>query len=225
MKPRMIRMGALWSTALLLFTCAGAAAAQGSGTRPPDPPAIKKAIKTVHTEPRPSVTTPVAPATPPGYRIGVSDLIDVHIWKEPELSRSVPVLPDGKVSLPLAGEVEAAGKTIAEMQDIVRTRLKAYLADPEVTIVVQQVNSKRYFMLGEVGHAGSFPLNVPTTVIQALAAAGGFREWAQTDNVLIIRHLENNETVRLHFNYKDWLKKGSQADGMELKDGDVVVVP
>jgi polysaccharide export outer membrane protein len=171
------------------------------------------------------VATPATPVTPPGYRIGVSDVIDVHVWKEPDLSRTVPVLPDGKVSLPLAGEVEAAGKTTAELHDIVRARLKNYLADPEVTIVVQQVNSQRYFVMGEVGHAGSFPLNVPTTVIQALAAAGGFREWAQSENVIIVRRLENNQTVRLHFNYKDWLKKASQVDAMELKDGDVVVVP
>lgn len=159
------------------------------------------------------------------YRIGATDVIDINVWKEPELSRTVPVRPDGKISLPLIGELVAEGKTAADLDDMIAERLKDLVRQPKVTVIVQQMNSRRYFVTGQVEHPGSFPLNAATDVVQAVAAAGSFKEWAHTNNITIVRHAENNQIERIHFNYKAWTKKKTQAGAPELKNGDVVVVP
>jgi polysaccharide biosynthesis/export protein len=163
------------------------------------------------------------PAVPPDYRIGVSDVIAVNVWKDSDLSSTVPVRPDGKISLPLIGDLEAAGKTTRELHDLVVTRLKPYVPDPDVTVIVEQINSQKYFIMGQVAHPGSYPLTVPTTVVEALAAAGGFVDWAKTGNVMVVRR-NGNQTERIRFNYKQWLKKKSTESALQLKNGDVVVV-
>ncbi len=167
-----------------------------------------------------------SPAIPADYRIGISDVAAVTVWKVPELSRSVPVRPDGKISLPLIGDIEAAGKTTSELHDLVVDRLKPYIPDPDVTVIVEQINSQKYFVMGQVAHPGSYPLTVRSTVVEALAAAGGFLDWAKTGNILVVRHTADNQTERIRFSYKNWLKKKSKKDNaIELKNGDVIVVP
>lgn len=165
-------------------------------------------------------------AVPTDYRIGVSDVIAVSVWKDADLTRSVPVRPDGKISLPLIGDLEAAGKTTGELHDLVVNRLKPYVPDPDVTVIVEQINSQKYFVLGQVIHPGSYLLTTPTTVVEALAAAGGFVDWAQTSKVMVVRHMANNQTERIRFNYKDWLKKKDKKESpIQLQNGDVIVVP
>lgn len=168
---------------------------------------------------------PSAPlVVPSDYRIGVSDVIAVNVWKDADLSSTVPVRPDGKISLPLIGDIDAAGKTTGELHDSVVARLKPYLPDPDVTVIVQQINSQKYFVMGQVAHPGSYPLTVPTTVVEALAAAGGFVDWAKTGSVMVVRHTAQNQTQRIRFNYKQWLKKKSTENAIQLSNGDVVVV-
>lgn len=159
------------------------------------------------------------------YRIGANDVVDISVWKEPELSRTVPVRPDGKISLPLIGELAAEGKTASELDNLITERLKGFLTRPEVTVIVQQINSQHYFVIGEVERPGSYPLNSATNVVQALAAAGSFKEWAHTNDVRIFRHGESNRIELVHFNYKAWTKKKGQINPPELKNGDLVMVP
>lgn len=165
-------------------------------------------------------------AIPADYRFGVSDVAGITVWKVPDVSRSVPVRPDGKISLPLIGDIEAAGKTTSELHDLVVDRLKPYIPDPDVTVIVEQVNSQKYFVMGQVAKPGSYPLTAPSTVVEALAAAGGFLDWAKTGDIMVVRHTADNQTERIRFSYKDWLKKKSKKDSaIELKTGDVIVVP
>lgn len=178
------------------------------------------------SDPAGSLKTKNAVAIPSDYHIGVSDVITVSVWKDADLSQTVPVRPDGKISLPLIGDVEAAGKTTGELHDLVVARLKPYVPDPDVTVIVEQINSQKYFVLGQVIHPGSYPLVTPTTVVEALAAAGGFVDWAQTNKIMVVRHTANNQTDRIRFNYKDWLKKKNKRESpVQLQNGDVVVVP
>jgi polysaccharide biosynthesis/export protein len=168
----------------------------------------------------------LAAAVPADYRIGVSDVAAITVWKLPELSRSVPVRPDGKISLPLIGDIEASGKTTSELHDLIVARLKPYVPEPDVTVIVEQINSQKYFVIGKVTHPGSFPLTGPSSVVEALAAAGGFVDWAKTGDITVVRHTADNQTERIPFSYKDWLKKKSKkGSAIELKNGDIIVVP
>jgi polysaccharide export outer membrane protein len=173
---------------------------------------------------QPAAGSQSPPAVSADYRIGVSDVLDVHVWKEPELSRVVPVRPDGKISLPLVGDLEVQDKTAAEILEIVADRLKGYVTEPEVTVIVREVNSKRFFVVGQVNKPGTFPLVVPVSVLEALAMAGGFQEWADRDNVLILRRTPNNGTERINFSYDKWIKKKQPVSYEELRNGDVVIV-
>lgn len=167
---------------------------------------------------------PLAPVSD-DYRLGVNDVIDVHVWKEPELSRVIPVRPDGKISLPLAGELAAEGHTAVELRASITERLKAYVAEPEVTVIVQQINSQRYFVMGEVQSPGAYPLTTPVTLLQALAMAGGFQEFADTDNITVLRRLADGRAESIRFNYKKWLKKTRRLDPFVLQNGDLIIVP
>ncbi|MFQ5777815.1 MAG: polysaccharide biosynthesis/export family protein [Terriglobia bacterium] len=220
MKTQAIQAGAVVALAAFLASSLLVRAEdQKRDTKKPEPAVIAKSLVPAKSE-----SLPLAPLNP-DYRIGVNDVLDVHVWKEPELSRVIPVRPDGKVSLPLVGEVEAKGRSPLELRNTIADRLKAYVSHPEVTVIVQQINSQRYFVIGEVQSPGTYPLTVPVTVMQALAAAGGFREFADTGKITIIRRTEDDRTVRIRFNYKDWLKKKKRIEHLQLANGDVVVVP
>ena len=108
------------------------------------------------------------------FQIGPDDVLAINVWKEPEISRSVPVRSDGKVSLPLVGEVQASGQTPKQLEAAISTKLTSYISEPEVTVIVQQIKSQRFNILGQVAHPGTYPLSNPTTVLDAIALAGGF---------------------------------------------------
>jgi polysaccharide biosynthesis/export protein len=200
----------------LTWPCAARAIQQAKASDPPS------ATKTVSSNARAGAVVSV----PADYRIGVSDVIAVNVWKDADLSGTVPVRPDGKISLPLIGDIEAAGKTTGELHDLVVARLKPYVPDPDVTVIVEEINSQKYFVIGQVVHPGAFVLTAPTTVVEALAAAGGFVDWAKTTKIMIVRHATGNQTERIPFNYKNWLKKSSKGgSSIQLKNGDVIVVP
>lgn len=171
----------------------------------------------------PATVSQAAPGN--DYRIGISDVLEVHVWKEPELTRVAVVRPDGKISLPLAGEILADGKTATELREIVTKRLSEYVSHPEVSVMVQQINRLRYYVIGEVNNPGAYPLTAPVTLTQALAMAGGFREWADKGKIMVQRAAEDGKTVRIYFDYKAWVKNTWKYGNIELVDGDVVVVP
>ncbi|HEX9050624.1 MAG TPA: polysaccharide biosynthesis/export family protein [Anaeromyxobacter sp.] len=167
-----------------------------------------------HPDPRPD---------PGEYRIGREDVLEVVVWHEPELSRVVPVRPDGKISLPLAGEVDAAGKTPAELQQGLTKTLAPYIRDAAVAVLVREINGPRVFVMGEVTKPGGFPLRGPVSVMQAIALAGGRTEFAG-DDVVWLRQLPGGKTDRVELSFKD-LVKGEAAGALWLRGGDVLYVP
>ncbi|MGH9470468.1 MAG: polysaccharide biosynthesis/export family protein [Terriglobia bacterium] len=161
----------------------------------------------------------------PTYIIAPGDVLDISVWKEPDLSfRGLPVRPDGKISLPLINDVQAAGLTAMQLANSVTQRLKKYVEDPLVTVVVTEVNSQRYYVLGEVAHAGVFPLLPGITVLQALSAAGGFTEFANPKKIYILRN-ENGGQQKFPFNYKDVVAGKNLNENIQLRPGDTIIVP
>ena len=144
----------------------------------------------------------------------------IRVWREPELSGPVGVRPDGKISLALIGELEASGMTPEKLAARITEGFSKFVTSPEVMVQVASVNSKKYFITGEVNRTGSFPLVVPTTILEALAIAGGFREWAKPKDVLILRGPK-----RFHFNYKEVIKGKNLAQNIYLESGDHIIVP
>ncbi len=160
---------------------------------------------------------------PGEYRIGREDVLEVVVWHEPELSRVVPVRPDGKISLPLAGEVLAAGKTPAELQAGLTKTLAPYIRDASVAVLVREINGPRVYVLGEVTKPGGFPLRGPVSVVQAIALAGGRTEFAG-DDVVWLRQKPDGTSDRVELSFKD-LVKGEAAGALWLRGGDVLYVP
>jgi polysaccharide export outer membrane protein len=167
----------------------------------------------------------VTPATTdPAYIIGPEDMIDVNVWKEPDMTRMVPVRPDGKISLPLINDVQAAGSTPQQLATTVTDKLRKFLTEPQVTVIVTQMNSQRVFVVGEVLRAGAFPLIPGMTVLQALASAGGFSTFADVKKIHVMR-LVNGKHVEMPFNYREVLKGDNPDQNIKLEPGDTVVVP
>jgi polysaccharide biosynthesis/export protein len=159
------------------------------------------------------------------YVIGPADVLAVNVWKDAELSRTVPVRPDGKISLPLIGELQVSGLTALKVQRLVVARLKEYIADPEVSVIVQQVRSRTYAVLGRIARPGSYELGKPTTVLEAIAVAGGFLEFAKVGKINIIRRMDNGPSETLRFDYKKVIKGLNPEQNVELKNGDTIIVP
>ncbi|MEO8726042.1 MAG: polysaccharide biosynthesis/export family protein [Acidobacteriaceae bacterium] len=170
---------------------------------------------------------PVVPAATDAnsetYIIGPQDMVSVSVWKEPDLSGSLPVRPDGMISMPLLHDVEAAGFTPMQLSTDIATRLKKFVNDPQVSVVVTSINSQRVFILGEVGHQGPLPLNAGMTALQAIATAGGLSPFANQKKIYILR-AENGTKQKIPFNYKKALK-GDEKQNIALKSNDTIVVP
>jgi polysaccharide biosynthesis/export protein len=162
-------------------------------------------------------------ADDPDYLIGAQDMLDISVWKEPDISRIVPVRPDGKISLPLIRDIQAAGLTPMQLEKVVSEKLQKYVTDPQVTVIVKEINSQRIYILGEVTRSGAFTLLPNMTVLQALSGAGGFTQFANLKGIYVSR-LENGRQVKYHFNYKEVLN-GQAGQNIVLKPGDTIVVP
>jgi polysaccharide export outer membrane protein len=169
-----------------------------------------------------------AAAPPPAaeeYMIGPDDLLAVNVWKEPEISRNVVVRPDGRISLPLVGDLRASGRTPAQLQDEIKGQLLNYLSNPEVTVIVQEARSQKFNILGEIEHPGSYPLSRSMTVLDAIAIAGGLRDFAKSRKIYVLRIKADGSLARLQFNYKEVIKGQSLSQNVELQPRDTVVVP
>lgn len=150
-------------------------------------------------------------------------MLKISVWKEPDLSEALPVRPDGKISMPLLNDIPAAGLTPLQLKDSITEKLKKYIADPRVTVVVTAMNSRRVFVTGEVVHSGPIPLLPHMTVLQALAQAG-FTQFANLKSIYLLR-TENGRQEKLPFNYKDVVKGNHPEQNILLKPGDTLVVP
>jgi polysaccharide biosynthesis/export protein len=162
-------------------------------------------------------------AAGPDYVIGADDTLHISVWKEPDLTATLPVRPDGKISLPLLNDVPAAGLTPLQLGASITEKLKKYIADPRVTVVVTAMNSRRIFVTGEVTHTGAMPLLPNMTMLQVLSSAG-FTQFANVKNIYLLR-TENGKQVKLPFNYKEVVKGNHPEQNIMLKPGDTVVVP
>lgn len=162
----------------------------------------------------------VAPIDPKTYVIGPEDVLMIRVWREPELSGQIPVRPDGKISIQLVGEVQASGLTPEQLTNSIAEGLAKYMTRPEVSVSVVSVLSKKYYISGEVQRPGAYPLLVPTTVLQALVNAGGFRDFANTKKITILRG-----TKRFNFNYKEVLKGKKQEQNILIENGDQIIIP
>ncbi len=158
------------------------------------------------------------------FVIGNDDVLAINVWKEPDISRSIPVRSDGKISLPLVGEVQAAGLTPLKLEKDIAEKLKSYISEPEVTVMVQQVNSQKFNILGQVNKPGSYVIANSPTVLDALALAGGFRDFAKKKSIYVLRHGASGE-VRLPFNYKDVSEGKNMSQNVKLQPGDTIIVP
>jgi polysaccharide export outer membrane protein len=159
------------------------------------------------------------------FVIGNDDVLAINVWKEPDISRSVPVRPDGKISLPLAGEIQAAGRTPLRLEQDIAASLKNYIAEPEVTVIVQQINSQKFNILGQVNRPGAYVITNSATVLDALAVAGGFRDFAKQKSIYVLRQNADGSQTRIPFNYKEVVKGQNPAQNIKLQPRDTIVVP
>jgi polysaccharide export outer membrane protein len=172
-----------------------------------------------------SATTapPAEAASDSDYVIGADDTLRISVWKEPDLSETLPVRPDGKISMPLLNDIPAAGLSPLQLKDSITEKLKKFIADPRVTVVVTAMNSRRVFVSGEVVHSGPMTLLPHMTVLQVLSQAG-FTQFANPKAIYLLRS-ENGRQQKIPFNYKEVIKGNHPEQNIELKPGDTVVVP
>jgi polysaccharide export outer membrane protein len=166
---------------------------------------------------------PSASVAGPEYVIGPEDVLHIAVWKEVDLTATLPVRPDGKISLPLLNDVQAAGLTPMQLADSLTEKLKKYVASPRVTVVVSQINSKRIYLAGEVSHSGAVPMLPNMTVLQALSSAG-LTQFANTKKIYVLR-TENGKQQKMPVNYRKLLKGEEMNQNYVLQPGDTIVVP
>ena len=174
--------------------------------------------------PTPGVVAAPAVTLPPDYVIGPDDLLGIVYWKDKDMTTDAHVRPDGRIALPLLNEVQAAGLTPEQLREKLTEESRKYMEDPNITVVVRAINSRKVFITGEVNKPGPYPLAGPTSVMQLIAMAGGLREYANSKGIVIMR-TENGKPISLKFNYKDVIAGKNLKQNVELKPGDTVVVP
>jgi polysaccharide export outer membrane protein len=158
------------------------------------------------------------------YKIGPQDVLRIDVWKEPDISRAAPVRPDGKISLPLLNDVQAAGLTPMQLAGVISEGLKKFINNPQVTVSVSEINSRRVYVSGEVTRPGSMSLLPNMTVLQALSTSGGFTQFAKIKNIYVLR-TKDGKQEKLPFNYKEVMNGKKPEQNVLLQSGDVIVVP
>ena len=168
----------------------------------------------------------VAPPSKVGadYQIGADDVLDVNVWKEQELTRTLQVRPDGKISMPLLNDVQAAGLTPSQLAQSISERLKKYLTAPQVTVMVTQINSQRVYVTGEVTRPGAYPVLPGMTILQAITSAGGLTPFANSKKIFLMRN-DNGVPAKYPFSYKEVLDGRKAEENLKVKAGDTIVVP
>lgn len=205
---------------LLVLLSSGALAQSDSGSRPPAPAAATdkqsgdnpgEGSRTAHSD--------------SSYVIGADDVLAINVWKEPDVSRSVPVRSDGKISLPLVGELTAGGQTPLQLEQEITKRLANYISEPEVTVIVTDSKSQRINILGMVARPGTYMLTGSATILDAIAMAGGFKDFAKQKQIYVLRANADGTEKRLTFNYKEVIKGKNPEQNIRLLPRDTVVVP
>ena len=171
-----------------------------------------------------TATTVQSAGEDPAYKIGPQDVLKIDVWKEEQLTRTVPVRPDGKITLPLLNDVQAVGLTPMELAGVISDQLKRFINGPQVTVSVTEINSRRVYVNGEVTKSGAYALLPHMTVLQALSSSGGFTQFARIKNIYVLR-TESGKQIKMPFNYKEAISGKNVAQNIELQPGDVIVVP
>jgi len=164
----------------------------------------------------------VIPPDDGDYKIGAEDVLDISVWKNPELSRTVPVRPDGKVSLPLVNDIQAAGLTPSRLRQELTRRLSEYVPSPEVAVIVREVHSAKVSVVGQVRNPGRYEVRSAATVLELIALAQGFTDFASRDRIVVLR--QNATPARITFNYRK-ITDGTEQDNFLVQPGDIIVVP
>ena len=183
-------------------------------------PATETSSKPLRAE-----SSPLHKSTGSTYVIGDGDLLAINVWNEPDFKQSFPVRPDGKITLPLIGSLQAAGTTPSQLEATIATRLEAFIHNPNVTVMVMTINSRKFNILGRVARPGSYPLSGNITVLDAIAQAGGLTPFAKVTRIYVLRKASNGSETHLPFNYKDILHGKHQDQNVLLRPHDTVVVP
>jgi polysaccharide biosynthesis/export protein len=213
-------------TALAFLALLGPSAFTGHGQQLGTKPAVTVAPPQTAAPAEPATTAPTPVpkgGVDPNYVIGPSDTLDVNVFNEPKFSGNLPVRPDGMISIALLGDIPAAGLTPMQLGAEISTRLKKLITDPSVTVSVLSINSKRVYLVGEVGKVGPLPMTPGMTPLQAIATAGGPGPYANTKRIYILRTV-NGKQQKIPFNYKKALKDGDMQ-GVSLVSGDTIVIP
>jgi polysaccharide biosynthesis/export protein len=205
--------------AMFFLASTGLFAQADSGATAPSVASPAASAPTQNVEPS------TAKAHDDSFVIGNDDVLSINVWKEPDLTRAIPVRSDGRISLPLVGEVQAAGLTPLKLEQEIAAKLKSYIAEPEVTVIVQQINSQKFNVLGMVNRPGSYPISNASTVLDAIALAGGFRDFAKQKSIYVLRQNADGTQIRLPFNYKEVVKGKNAQQNVKLQPRDTVVVP
>jgi polysaccharide biosynthesis/export protein len=217
MKP----IPSLSTLALVLLCGLGSGSGQQIGTKPVVTPAAPESAPAA--TPAPSAAQTASEALDPNYVIGPGDTIEVNVFNEPKFSGTLPVRPDGMISITLVGDMPAAGFSPMQLANEITARLKKMITDPNVTVSVTGINSKRIYLVGEVGHVGPMAMTPGMTPLQAIATAGGPGAYANTKHIYILRKVGGKEQ-KLPFNYKKAVKDGDMQ-GIVLQSGDTIVIP
>lgn len=226
----------LGNRAILLLTLLGLLGSwvgAASGQSSTDSASVAKPVLSDSAEPAKSGQPAATDTTPPrvadvhsdGFIIGVEDILNINVWKEGELSRVLPVRPDGMITLPLIGEIKATGLTPVQLQEQITTLLKKFMADPQVTVIVAEVHSLTFNVVGQVLKPGYYPLTRRMTVLDAIALSGGFQPFAKQKKVYVLRTSADGKQVRLKFNYKEVIKGKLSDENIVLQPRDTVVIP
>lgn len=191
----------------------------------------ESAVSTDSAAPSEYPTTASTPSPNPGlkrepgaYVIGEQDVLNINVWKEPDLSGTTVVRPDGKITLPLVNDIQVVGLTTKELQELLTEKLKPFLTVPQVTVSPREINSRKVYVIGQVGHEGAFGINGATTVLQMIAQVGGLRDFAKRKKIYVMR-TENGKQTRYPFNYDDVIQGKRMNQNILLQPGDTVVVP
>ena len=214
----------IWLSILAFAILAGPAWGQDAGNKSEQalPLSVTGSAKDESIHPTQSTS---GKPTDDSFVIGSDDVLAINVWKEPDVSRSIPVRSDGKITLPLVGELQAAGHTPRELQTEIASKLQSYISEPEVTVIVQEVKSQRFNILGQIAKPGSYLVSNSATVLDAIALAGGFRDFAKKKSIYVLRQNGDGTQSRLPFNYAEVVKGKNPEQNVKLKPRDTVIIP
>lgn len=218
MKANGLRRLTSLSLAVLCFALASLAIAQPPKNTEPD---TNPNANPTRPDASTAVTgkTPVA-VDPKTYKVGAEDVLAIRVWREPDLSGPKVVRPDGKISIPMIGEVQAQGLTPEQIQDAIATKLGEYIKEPQVSVELQDVRSKKYFLLGAIDRPGEYRFALPINVLEALSNGGRFHDFARTSRIVVLRG-----DKKFTFNYKEVTKGKKMDQNIQIEDGDKIIVP